>query len=403
MSQKPKTLFIISKPDYFNLITMSAETPVTVTKTMKSVPQKYLKYMSYALHLLKKVVAPEQINDMAIELFHMNDSVEVAVKSVEDVLTNPMQTEMNELKTLKKSIGKKPKVAKVKASKPLVASIVDSASTEYVYAEDPKAEAKAAKALEKAAKDAAKAEEKAAKELEKTAKAQAKAEEKAAKDAKKAEEKAAKELAKAQAKESKPSEFIATIPSIDEAVIILTNVIQKHNITLPEKLPADYAEKSVLDAYLMAKDKPEAQLKPAEKKLIRDIIRAVEKEEKEQAKAEEKAAKEAEKAAKKKPDGASATHLITPSIPVTSVGASATHLNETPLSKAEEKALKDKKKAEEKALEKAAKEAEKAAKDALKAQEKAAKEQQAQQKKVIKSLKQGKIEVSSELAAEPSI
>jgi hypothetical protein len=341
MSQKPKTLFLISKPDYFNLITMSAETPIT--KTMKSVPQKYLKYMSYALHLLKKVVAPEQINDMAIELFHMNDSVEMAVKSVEDVLTNPMQTEMNELKTLKKSIGKKPKVAKVKASKPLVASIVDSASTEYVYAEDPKAEAKAAKALEKAAKEAAKAEEKAAKDA-------AKALEKAAKEAKKAEDKAAKELAKAQAKESKPSEPIAAIPSIDEAVIILTNVIQKHNITLPEKLPADYAEKSVLDAYLMAKDKPEAQLKPAEKKIIRDVIRAVEKEENDKKKAEEKAAKDAEKA-----------------------------------------------------LEKAAKEAEKAAKDALKAQEKAAKEQQAQQKKVIKSLKQGKIEVSSELAAEPSI
>ena len=320
---------------------MSAETPIT--KTMKSVPQKYLKYMSYALHLLKKVVAPEQINDMAIELFHMNDSVEMAVKSVEDVLTNPMQTEMNELKTLKKSIGKKPKVAKVKASKPLVASIVDSASTEYVYAEDPKAEAKAAKALEKAAKEAAKAEEKAAKDA-------AKALEKAAKEAKKAEDKAAKELAKAQAKESKPSEPIAAIPSIDEAVIILTNVIQKHNITLPEKLPADYAEKSVLDAYLMAKDKPEAQLKPAEKKIIRDVIRAVEKEENDKKKAEEKAAKDAEKA-----------------------------------------------------LEKAAKEAEKAAKDALKAQEKAAKEQQAQQKKVIKSLKQGKIEVSSELAAEPSI
>lgn len=369
---------------------MSAETPVTITKTMKSVPQKYLKYMSYALHLLKKVVDPEQINDKAIELFHMNDSVEVAIKSVEDVLTNPMQTEMNELKTLKKSIGKKPKVAKVKASKPLVASIVDSASTEYVYAEDPKAEAKAAKALEKAAKEAAKAEEKAAKELEKAAKEAKKAEEKAAKEAKKAEEKAAKESAKTQAKEFKPSDPIATIPSIDEAVIILTNVIQKHNITLPEKLPADYAEKSVLDAYLMAKNKTEAQLKPAEKKLIRDIIRAVEKEEKELAKAQEKANKEAEKAAKKKP--------VAPVVV------------ETPLSKAEEKALKDKKKAEEKAakeaekaLEKAAKEAEKAAKDALKAQEKAAKEQQAQQKKVIKSLKQGKIEVSSELAAEPSI
>ncbi len=369
---------------------MSAETPVTVTKTMKSVPQKYLKYMSYALHLLKKVVEPEQINNTAIELFHMNDSVEVAVKSVEDVLTNPMQTEMNELKTLKKSIGKKPKVAKVKASKPLVASIVDSASTEYVYAEDPKAEAKAAKALEKAAKEAKKAEEKAAKEAKK-------AEEKAAKEAKKAEEKAAKESAKAQAKESKPSEPIATIPSIDEAVIILTNVIQKHNITLPEKLPADYAEKSVLDAYLMAKNKTESQLKPAEKKLIRDVNRAVEKEEKEQAKAKAKA-KEAEKAAKKKPE-----------IPVV-VETPVVVAPVVPLSKAEEKALKDNKKAEEKAakeaekaLEKAAKEAEKAAKDALKAQEKAAKEQQAQQKKVIKSLKQGKIEVSSELAAEPSI
>ena len=81
------------------------------------------------------------------------------------------------------------------------------------------------------------------------------------------------------------------------------NVIEKYEITLPEKLPDEYEGKSVFEAYLMAWMKKEKDMKPAEKKLIKDVIKAATKDEKEAAKEAEKiakkAAKDAEKAAKK--------------------------------------------------------------------------------------------------------
>jgi hypothetical protein len=82
----------------------------------------------------------------------------------------------------------------------------------------------------------------------------------------------------------------------------VNNVINKYEITLPEKMPSEYEGKSVFEAYLMAWYKKEKDLKPAEKKLIKEVIKFAAKDEREAAKeaekAEKAAAKEAEKAAK---------------------------------------------------------------------------------------------------------
>ncbi len=75
----------------------------------------------------------------------------------------------------------------------------------------------------------------------------------------------------------------------DNDMLLLFKIIEKYEITLPEKLPAEYAGKSVSDAYLMARVKKEVDMKGSEKKLIRDIIKGAEKEE-----------RAAEKEAKKK-------------------------------------------------------------------------------------------------------
>jgi IMP dehydrogenase/GMP reductase len=74
------------------------------------------------------------------------------------------------------------------------------------------------------------------------------------------------------------------------------DVIDKYQISLPEKMPTEYEGKSVFEAYLMAWYKKEKDLKPAEKKLIKEVIKFAAKDEKEAAKIAEKAAKMASKA-----------------------------------------------------------------------------------------------------------
>ena len=78
---------------------------------------------------------------------------------------------------------------------------------------------------------------------------------------------------------------------------ILINSIEKYPITLPEKMPAEYDGMSVKDAYLMARVKKEKEMKPAEKQLIRAVIKGANKYQKELEKEAEKAKKEAEKKA----------------------------------------------------------------------------------------------------------
>ncbi len=78
---------------------------------------------------------------------------------------------------------------------------------------------------------------------------------------------------------------------------ILINSIEKYPITLPEKMPAEYDGMSVKDAYLMARVKKEKEMKPAEKQLIRAVIKGANKYQKELEKEAEKAKKDAEKKA----------------------------------------------------------------------------------------------------------
>ena len=78
---------------------------------------------------------------------------------------------------------------------------------------------------------------------------------------------------------------------------ILINSIEKYPIALPEKMPAEYDGMSVKDAYLIARVKKEKEMKPAEKQLIRAVIKGANKYQKEVEKAEKEAAKKAEKKA----------------------------------------------------------------------------------------------------------
>ena len=73
------------------------------------------------------------------------------------------------------------------------------------------------------------------------------------------------------------------------------------NFKMPARLPANYASLSPIDSYLFAKTKGESLQTAAEKKIIRDVIKLIEKDDKAIAKAAKdaaKAAKDADKPAK---------------------------------------------------------------------------------------------------------
>jgi hypothetical protein len=129
---------------------------------------------------------------------------------------------------------------------------------------------------------------------------------------------------------------------------ILINSIEKYPITLPEKMPAEYDGMSVKDAYLMARVKKEKEMKPAEKQLIRAVIKGANKYQKELEKEAEKAKKDAEKQALAEQKKAEKAALAAQK------------------KAADPKEIEKQKKAAEKAAEKAKKDAEKAAAAELK-------------------------------------
>ena len=129
---------------------------------------------------------------------------------------------------------------------------------------------------------------------------------------------------------------------------ILINSIEKYPITLPEKMPTEYDGMSVKDAYLMARVKKEKEMKPAEKQLIRAVIKGANKYQKELEKEAEKAKKDAEKQALAEQKKAEKAALAAQK------------------KAADPKEIEKQKKAAEKAAEKAKKDAEKAAAAELK-------------------------------------
>jgi hypothetical protein len=80
----------------------------------------------------------------------------------------------------------------------------------------------------------------------------------------------------------------------------ISNLIVNSKFKLPARLPANYSSLSSVDSYLFAKTKNESEQTAAEKKIIRDVIKLIEKDDKAIAKAQKDAAK-ALKAANKKP------------------------------------------------------------------------------------------------------
>ena len=73
----------------------------------KTFPAKYLKYLSYGIHIMKQLYpADEEYQQKVAEYLKFSESVNVIIDDIESSLTDENETEVKELK---KSLAKKPK------------------------------------------------------------------------------------------------------------------------------------------------------------------------------------------------------------------------------------------------------------------------------------------------------
>jgi len=80
----------------------------------KTFPAKYLKYLSYGIHIMKQLYpADEEYQQKVAEYLKFSESVNVIIDDIESSLTDENETEVKELK---KSLAKKPK--RVRNKKP---------------------------------------------------------------------------------------------------------------------------------------------------------------------------------------------------------------------------------------------------------------------------------------------
>ena len=88
-------------------IAIMNEVTVANTATKKSFPSKHLKYLSYALYIMKQVY-PD--HDTCVEKFvehlHLSESIEFVMNEIDNAVTPELE---NEVREIKRNLNKKPK------------------------------------------------------------------------------------------------------------------------------------------------------------------------------------------------------------------------------------------------------------------------------------------------------
>ncbi len=86
---------------------ITTENTVANTATKKSFPSKHLKYLSYALYIMKQVY-PD--HDTCVEKFvehlHLSESIEYVMNEIDNAVTPELE---NEVREIKRNLNKKPK------------------------------------------------------------------------------------------------------------------------------------------------------------------------------------------------------------------------------------------------------------------------------------------------------
>lgn len=93
-----------------------ASNAVATTALKKSFPAKYLKVLSVSLYLLKKM-HPDVYVDKFVEHMKLNDSIESVISEIDEHVFAAATDLENEVKQIKRDLGKKPKKSRVAKSK----------------------------------------------------------------------------------------------------------------------------------------------------------------------------------------------------------------------------------------------------------------------------------------------
>ena len=106
------------------------EVTVVNTATKKSFPSKHIKYLSYALYIMKQVY-PDK--DTCVEKFvehlHLSESIEYVMNEIDNAVTPELE---NEVREIKRNLNKKPKRKRAPAKKGSVPVQVEENITEQI-------------------------------------------------------------------------------------------------------------------------------------------------------------------------------------------------------------------------------------------------------------------------------
>jgi hypothetical protein len=117
-----------------NEVMNAVENEVAVT-TKKSFPSKHLKYLSYALYIMKQVY-PD--HDTCVEKFvehlHLSESIENVMNEIDNAITPELE---NEVREIKRNLNKKPKRKRAPAKKTITEQIVSLANEPIIQRGPP--------------------------------------------------------------------------------------------------------------------------------------------------------------------------------------------------------------------------------------------------------------------------
>lgn len=113
-----------------NEVAVLNEVTVANTATKKSFPSKHIKYLSYALYIMKQVY-PD--HDTCVEKFvehlHLSESIEFVMNEIDNAITPELE---NEVREIKRNLNKKPKRKRAPAKKGSVPVHVEENITEQI-------------------------------------------------------------------------------------------------------------------------------------------------------------------------------------------------------------------------------------------------------------------------------
>ena len=103
---------------------------VVVATTKKSFPSKHLKYLSYALYIMKQVYPDhDTCGEKFVEHLHLSESIEYVMNEIDNAVTPELE---NEVREIKRNQNKKPKRKRAPPAKKGSVPVTEENITEQI-------------------------------------------------------------------------------------------------------------------------------------------------------------------------------------------------------------------------------------------------------------------------------